>query len=133
MRVVVTALLQLLHASRCTRAQIVEPAKDDRFGRANFRAGRDEPALLSVVTKSAFKCAAGIGQRLRPAIDHAKRTRHDAIAAAIADIVLHENGAGFGPDNRAGRTGFETAGFFAMFANIGQKNPAKRIFAIAVA
>ena len=108
-------------------AQIVEPAEDDRFGRANFRARRHESALLPVVTKGALECAARIGQRLRAAIDHAERTGNDAITAAVANIVLHEDGADFRAHDRSGRTGFETAGFFAMFANVGEKNPAKRI------
>ena len=81
----------ILHALRAARAQIVKPAEDDRFSRANFCAGRHEPAFLPVVTEGAFESAAGIGQRLRATIDHAERTGDDAISAAVADIVLHEH------------------------------------------
>src|SRR5689334_17926768 len=63
LRVIVTALLQLLHPFRSTCTQIIEPAKHDRFGRANFGAGWDESALLSIVAKRAFECAACIRQR----------------------------------------------------------------------
>src|SRR6266446_61056 len=72
--VVVTALLQLLHALRCTRAQIIESAEHDRFGWTNLCAGRNESALLPIVTKCALECAACVWQRRRPAIDQAKRT-----------------------------------------------------------
>src|SRR5437867_1780678 len=93
--VVVTALLQLLHALRSTCAQIIESAKHDGFSRANFCAGRNESALLSIVTERTFECTACVWQRRRPAIDHTKRARHHAIAAAVANIILHEDGANF--------------------------------------
>ena len=42
------------------------------------------------------------------------------------------DGPDFGADDRAGRTGFETAGFLAMFADVREKNPAEWIFARCV-
>ena len=133
LRVVVTMFSQLLHTLRSPCAQIIEPPEHDRFSRTNFRAGRSEPALLSVVTKSAFECAAGVGQRLRAPIDHAKRAGNDAIPAAIANIVLHQHRTDFSAHDRAGRTRFEATRFLTMLANIGKKNPAKWIVSIAVA
>ena len=99
LRVGVTVFLQLLHALRRARAQIIEPPEHDRFGRTNFGARRNEAALLSIVTKGAFECAAGVGQRLRAPVDHAKRTRDDAIPAAVANIILHEHRADFGAND----------------------------------
>ena len=83
---------------------------------------------MPIVTKSALERAARARQRLGPAIDHAKGTRDDAITAAVADVILYEDGTDFGANDRTGRAGFEAAGFFAMLANVGEKNPAKRIF-----
>src|SRR2546423_240486 len=97
LRVVVTAFLQLLHTLCCARAQIIQSAKYDRFGWTNLCAGRNESALLSIITKCALESAACVRQRRRSTIDHAERARHHAIAAAIADIVLHENRADFCP------------------------------------
>ena len=64
----------------------------------------------------------------RAAVDHAERTRDDAIAAAVTDVVLHKNGADFRSHDRAGWTRFQATGFLAMFANVGKKNPAEWIF-----
>ena len=100
-------------------AKIVESAKDDRLGWTNLCASWNESALLSIVTKCALKCAACVWQRQRPAIDHTERARHDAIAAAVANIILHENGANFCAYDRSGWTRFKTACFLAVLANIG--------------
>src|SRR5439155_20415161 len=131
--VVVTALLQLLHALRAACAQIIKPAEHDRFGRTNLRARWDEAAFLAIVTESAFECAAGVRQRLRAAIYDTKRARHDAVAATVAHVVLHKHGTDLSAHNRSGRTCFEATGFFAMLANVGEKNPAKRVFFVTIA
>src|SRR5436309_1045549 len=115
------------------RPQIVEATEDDRFGRAHFCAGGHESALLSIVAKGAFEGAAGVGQRLRTAIDHSKRTGHDAITAAIANVVLYKHRANFGANYRAGGTRFEATGFFAVLANIGEKNPTEWVLYIFTA
>ena len=91
LRVVVTMLVQLLHALSCARPQIIESTKDDRFCGANFGASWNESALLSVIAKRALECAAGVGQRLRSTIDHAEWTRDDAVTTAVANIVLNED------------------------------------------
>src|SRR6476660_9723396 len=118
----------MLDALICTGAQIVQSAKNDRFSRANFCTRRHEPTLLSIVTESAFERAASVRQRRRPAINHPKGTRHYAVAAAIADIVLHEHGPDFSAHDRSSRTCFKASRLPAMFADIGQKYPTKRIF-----
>ena len=132
LRVAVSGLVQMFHALLRVRAQIIKPAKNDRLGGTHFCAGRDESAFLSIITKSALKCAACIGKRLGPAIDHPERAGDDAIPTAIADVILHENRTDFRAHDRACWTRFEAAGFFAMLANIGEKNPAEWILAIAI-
>src|SRR4029077_19378219 len=118
----------MLDALIGTGAQIIQPAKNDRFSRANFCTRRHEPTLLSVVTESAFERAASIRQRRRPAINPPKRTRHYAVAAAIADIVLHEHGPDFSAHDRSSRTCFKASRLPAMLANIRQKHPTEGIF-----
>src|SRR5262249_21354174 len=85
----ITVFSQLLHTLRRARAQIIEPSEHDRFSRTNFCTRRWETALLPVVAEGAFECAAGAGQRLWAPVNHAKRARHDAIPAAVANVVLH--------------------------------------------
>ena len=133
LRVVVTALLQLPHAFRSTCAEIIQSAKDNRFGGTNLCTGRYESAFLSIVTESALECAACIGKRLGPAIDHTKRAGNDAVAATVAHVILHENRTDLGAHDRAGWARFEAAGLFAMFADVGEKDPAEWILAIATA
>jgi len=128
--VAVATLAQMTDTIAGAGAKIVEATEDDRLRRTNFGAGGRESALLPVVTKGALECATGIRQRLRATIDHAEGTGDNAITATIADVVLHEDGTDFGSDDGTRRTGFEAAGFFAMFADIGKKDPAKRIFAV---
>ena len=133
LRVGVTVFSQLVHTLRRACAQIIEPPEHDRFSGTNFGARRREAALLSVVAEGAFECAAGIGQRLRSPVNHAKRTRDDAIPATVANVILHEHRADFGANNRSRGTSFETTSFLAVLANIGEENPAKRVLSITVA
>src|SRR5712691_6141716 len=122
LRVGVTVFSQLLHPLRRARAQIIEPPEHDRFSRTNFGARRCEATLLAIITKRAFECAAGVGQRLRTAINYPKRTRHHAVSAAVANIILHKHRANFGANDRSGGTSFEATSFLAMLANIRKKD-----------
>lgn len=131
LRVRITVLSQLLHALRSAGPQVIEPSEYDRFGRTNFRARWNEPALLAIVTKGAFKGAPGVGQRLRASVDHAERAGDDTITAAVANIVLNKHRANFGAHNRASGTGFEATGFLAVLANVGEKNPPERVITIS--
>jgi hypothetical protein len=88
---------------------------------------------LSIVAERALESAACVGHRFWPAINHAEWTGDDTITAAVTNIVLHENGADLSAHNRTSGTSFQAAGFFAMFANVGKKNPPKRIFSVPTA
>src|SRR6266508_4288070 len=127
LRVAVTSFLQLLHTFRSLSTEIIQSSENNRFGRANFGAGRNEPALLSIVTKGALESAAGVGQWRRSSIDYAERARDDAITAAVANIVLDEDRADFSADNRSRRTRLEATSFFAVLANIGKEHPTEWI------
>ena len=90
LRVGVTLFSELVHTLRRACAQIIEPPEHDRFSRTNFGARRCEAALLPVVAEGAFECAAGIGQRLWPPIDHPKWAGDNAISAAVANVILNK-------------------------------------------
>src|SRR5204863_10082754 len=66
-------------------------------------------------------------------IDHTKRAGNDAVAATVAHVILHENRTDLGAHDRAGWARFEAAGLFAMLADVGEKDPAEWILAIATA
>ncbi len=108
----------MLHAFHSLRAEIIQSAEHDGFGWTNLCTSRNKSAFLSIVTKCALESAAGIGQRFRPAIDYAEGAGDNAIAAAVANIILHEHRTDFGAYNCAGRTRFEATGFLAMLANV---------------
>jgi hypothetical protein len=91
LRIGVAGLAQLLNTLPTLRAKVIEPTKHNRFSRANLRASRHQPAFLAIVTKRALERAAGVGQWLWPAIDHAEGATDNAIAAAVANVVLHKD------------------------------------------
>ena len=86
---------------------------------------------MPVVAEGAFERAAGVGQRFWAPVNHAKRTRDDAVPAAVANVILHEHRTDFGANNRARRTRFEATSFVAVLADIRKENPAKRVIPIA--
>src|SRR5258707_12354662 len=61
-------------------------------------------------------------------VDHSEGTRNHAIAAAIADIVLHVYRFKFSSNDCARGTRFQASGVFAMLADIGEELPTKRLF-----
>src|ERR1043166_2637545 len=124
LRVGVTVFSQLVHTLRRTRAQVIKPPEHDRFSRTNFRTCGRKTAFLAIVAEGAFECAAGVGQRLRTPVNHAKWTRDDAISATVANIVLHKHRGDFGANDRSCGTGFKTTRLLAVLANIGEKDPA---------
>ena len=78
-------------------------AELDRVGRARFGAGRLEAALQPVIAERAFVRLAV----LEAEIDDAERAGRHAIAAAVADVLLHDDGVELGAEERAGRAGFQ--------------------------
>src|SRR5438105_15723293 len=95
--------------------QVIEVAEENRSGGTCFGARRLHTDLLAVVAERALEGPPVVGT----AIDHAEWTGHHAIPASIADVGLHVNAAEFSPDDRSGRTGFQTPGVFAMLADVG--------------
>src|SRR5581483_8347850 len=97
--VFITMLAQFFYALRCSWTQIGKAPENNRFRGANLGACGNEPAFLPIITKGAFERAAGVWQRLRAAINYAKRAGNNAIATAVADIVLDKHRADLSPHN----------------------------------
>src|SRR5207248_1379826 len=92
-------------------------------GRARLRAGRFQSVLEPVVAERALVHAAVAAElALR---DDAERTGRDAVAAAVADVVLDHDGAELGAHDRAGRADVEAAGMSAVLADVGAHQPAE--------
>src|ERR1700730_9192110 len=97
--------------------QIVQGSEDDGFGRTGLGTSRSETNDLAVVAERALKGASGPRQGLRPAVDDAERTAHDAISSTIADVVLHIDGIHLRSEDGAGGTRLQAAGVFAVLAD----------------
>ena len=127
----VTLLAQRAQPGIGFTVQVFERAEANRLGRAGFGASGGEAADLAVVAEGAFKGAAFVRLLFVSPVNDAERTRDHAVAAAVADVVLDVDGLVLGANDRAGRTGLETAGHFAMFADVREEHPTERIFAVA--
>src|SRR4029079_15965780 len=60
-------------------------------------------------------------------VEHAERARGDSVPAAVADVLLHDDGAVLGPEERAGRADVEAGGVRAVLADVGAHQPAERV------
>ena len=61
--------------------------------------------------------------------DHAERTGGDAVAAAVADVVLDHDGAELGPEDRPCRADVEATGVRAVLADVRLHQPAEVVLA----
>src|SRR5580658_536794 len=122
----VTAALQFRHTYVSFLAKFVKFPKANRLRGTGFRACRNHPSALPVVTKSAFERAT-VRMTL---INNSERARHHTVAAAVANVGLHEDRTDVGADNRASWAGLKTSRIRTMFADVRKENPAERIFHI---
>src|SRR5262249_31805921 len=58
-------------------------------------------------------------------VENAERARRDAVAAAVTDVLLHDDGAELGSEERAGRAGVEAPGVRAVLADVRLHEPAQ--------
>src|SRR5690348_281828 len=99
--------------------ELVELTELDRIGRTRLRTRGLEAAFHAVVAQRAL-----VGLAVFEAeIDDAERTRGNAVTAAVADVVLHDDGIELGAENRARRTRFETRRVAAMLADVAHHEP----------
>src|SRR5204862_836088 len=100
----------------CAFDQLIERAELDRVGGAGLRARRLHPVLQPVVAERALVHAA-VSAELSLS-DEAEGTGGNAVAAAVADVVLDDDGAEFGAENRPRRADVEAAGVGAVLADV---------------
>src|SRR6185503_18708733 len=121
-------------------------AELDRVGRAGLRAGGLVAPLQPVVAERALPDAAVLllaelesedlrGRVVRvprdvALVEHAEGTSGHAVAAAVADVLLHDDRAVLGAEERAGRADVETRGVRAVLADVGAHQPAQRVHAV---
>ena len=98
----------------------------DFVGQALAQAG-SRPSFLAVGTERALEGA----PVLWIALNHAKGAGDHAIAAAVADIGLHEDATEFGAHERAGGARFQATRDLAVFADIGGELPGNLIGRVA--
>src|SRR5690606_22720109 len=124
---------QMLDASAGALAQLVQRPELDGLGGARLGACGGEPRLLSVVAERALERAAAAGQPLWPPVDHAERAAYDAVAAPVADVVLHVHRARLRSDDRARGARLETTRRLAMLAHVGREQPAEGVLRLRLA
>src|SRR5205807_3887884 len=119
------ALQALLGAT----AQLGELAELDRVGRAGLRARRLLVVLEAVVAERALPYAA-VALAL---IEHAKRAGRHAVAAAVAHVLLHDDRAVLGAEQRACRAHLQAGGVGAVLADVRGHQPAHAVAVLVAA
>src|SRR5206468_758207 len=114
-------LAQVGHPARGPLAQLVQRPELDGIGRAGLGAGGFHAVAEPVVGQRALPDPAVPG----PLVDHAVRAGRDAVAAAVADVLLHYHRAELGPEQRAGRADVQAGGVGAVLAHVGGHQPAQ--------
>src|SRR5207302_7986905 len=99
--------------------ELVERPEDDRLGGARLGAGRLHPRLEAVVAEGALAHRAGVAVEA----DHPEGAGADAVAAAVADVLLNEDGVVRGADDRPGRADVHAARLVAVLADVGHHQP----------
>jgi hypothetical protein len=116
-------IVQLLDALLGTCPQFVDRPELDRVGRAGFGARRLETVAQPVVAQRALEHPAVV----RPLVDHAVRAGRHAVAAAVADVLLYDDGAELGAEQRAGRAHVQAGGVRAVLAHVRGHQPAHAV------
>src|SRR3954471_24074978 len=134
--------LELLESLFSPCPQLVDLPELDRVGRARLRAGGLVPAFEPVVAERAFPDPAvlllpedrqvqgrllGRPRRQLTLVEDAERTGWDAVAAAVADVLLHHDRPVLGAEERSGRADVEAGRMRAVLADVGAHQPAKSV------
>ena len=108
-------LVQLLDPVGGALAQLVERTELDGVGRARLRARRFQAVAQPVVAQRALPCAP---VALAP-VDHPVGTARHAIAAAVANVLLHNDGTELGAEQGTGRAHVQATRMGAVLAHVG--------------
>src|SRR5262245_6252314 len=119
LRVLEAHRLQGLDPLLGLRDELVTEAELDRVGRTRLGAGGPEPVVDAVVAERALlRGAGGLVEA-----HHAERARRDAVAAAVAHVLVDVDRTVLGPIDGAGRARVEAARFSAVLANVRHEQP----------
>ena len=118
--------VQLLDTVLRANPQLIEVPELDRLRRARLGTRRGHPLTEPVIAQRAFLGDADIGRGARTfaPLDHAERTRRDAVSAPVAHVVLNDDGSELGAHERPGRADVEACRMRAVLAHIGRHQPA---------
>src|SRR5579864_1527482 len=117
------ARFQHFHSLICLAPQIFKLPEFDRFRWARLGAGWLQSCALSIRAKGALECAP-IGFIF---FHHAKRTTHNTVGAAVAYVRLNEDSSKLHPHDCARGACFQTAGHFAMLADVRRETPCRQL------
>ena len=126
--------LQVGHPLLGPLPQLVDVAELDRLGGAGLGAGRRLVVEQPVVAEGALLGDARVLDRRNvlvlallpdPAVDDAEGAAGHAVAAPVADVVLHHHGAELGAEQRTGRADVQTPGVRAVLADVRRHQPAE--------
>src|SRR3954471_22439367 len=118
-----TALMELVESLRGALAQLVERPKLDRVRGAGLGTGRLHVVAKAVVTEGALPNAPVI----LTLVEDAERAGDHAVAAAVADVLLHDHRPELGPEERARGADVETARVGAVLADVRAHEPAEAV------
>src|SRR5262249_9207193 len=110
---------KLSHAGRGFLLQLINWPEADRLRRAGLGTRRRQAMLQPVVAERAFLSDTAVLAH----VDHAERTRGDAIAATVAGRRIDEHRVELRSQNRAGRADFEAGRIDAVLADVGHHQP----------
>ena len=121
------ALSETLNPIPGAHVQLIQWSEHNGLGRAGLGTRRCEPLALAVVAERALESPSAARQRFRSAVNDAERTSDDAVAATIANIILHVYRANLCSEDRARWARLQAARICAMLAYVGEEEPSERI------
>src|SRR5580698_971280 len=111
--------MQFFYAFLRVLAQLAYLPELDGLGWTTFGAGWDEAVLLAVVTQGALVRATV----LFVAVDYTEGAAHNAVCAAVADVLLHVDVSELVVDERAGGADFDARRVLAVFTDVAHHEP----------
>src|SRR5205823_14188922 len=118
-----TLLVQGAHPVGSHLTHLAERSELNRLSRAGGGARRLQIVLQPVVAEGALLGGSGVAIEA----DHAIGAGGDAVAAAVADVLLDVDGVELGANDRVGRADLQAAGVRAVLAHVGHHRPGDRL------